>query len=135
MVFVVIVRFVDMIVWGLERMILLFFILFFYGINFFSCMMFDVEYLYFISYIKYLLLLKKEYCRDFGNIIKESIKCFLVLIVYYYISEKSFWYLDLEYDIFLLQFFFILQFVNVKFLDKVVEEMWNYVLIYGFVVR
>ena len=45
------------------------------------------------------LLSKKEYCRDFGNTIKETTKRLSSSTFCYFTSEKKSWYPEPEHDI------------------------------------
>ena len=68
------VKSVNILAWGLQRLDSIMSCLGIVGTKLLSCMMLDVEHLHSTSHIKHSLLSKQEYCRDFTNVIKESIK-------------------------------------------------------------
>ena len=76
--------------------------------------------------MKHPLLYKKEYCRDFGNTIKETTKRLSSSTFYYFTGEKKSWYPEPEHDIPLPCLPSIPPVPNVKLSEKEVEEMRNY---------
>ena len=133
------VSLVDMLLWGLERMKSLLSSLSFDATNLLSCMTLDVEFLHSARHIKHPLLSKKECYRDLGNkIYKKRVVLNgsrLRRTVYYYISEKSSWYPDLEHEIPLATLPSIPQLPVAKLSEKAMEKMRNYALTHGAAVR
>lgn len=129
------VKSVDLLHWGLKRMESVLSALSFPDTNLLSCMTLDVEHLHSTSHVKHPLLSKKEYCRDFGNTIKETTKRLSSSTFYYFTSEKNSWYPEPEHDIPLPCLPSIPPLPNVKLSEKEVEEMRNYSRTYGAAVR
>lgn len=97
-------------------------------------MILDVENCYVIVYLKKVNMFKFEYFRLFGVIMKESVKCVISWVVYYYISWK-FWYLKFDIMVFFYNVLLMMLLFVVNFFVSDCDFLCNWVLIYGVVVR
>ena len=129
------VKSVDILAWGLQRLDSIMSSLGIVGTNLLSCMTLDVEHLHSTSHIKHPLLSKQEYCRDFGNTVKESIKRLSSSSFYYYTSEKASWYPKPEHGIDSSALPLVSPLPQINMDEKSVGEMRNYACTYGAAVR
>eukprot|EP00795_Rhopilema_esculentum_P010338 gene10338-19034_t len=103
--------------------------------NLLSCMTLDVEHLHSTSHIKHSLLSKQEYCRDFGNTVKESIQRLSSSSFSYYTSEKASWYPKQEHGIHSSALSLVSPLPQINMDEKSVGEMRSYACMYGTAVR
>ena len=61
-------------------------------LNLLSCLTLDIEHFHSTSHIKQSVVTMMEYCRDFGNTIKENLKRLYPSSFYYHTSSKAPWY-------------------------------------------
>ena len=135
MVSAVTVKSVDLLDWGVRRLKSLLSSLSFDDTSLLSCMTLDVEHFHSTSHVKHPFLSKKEYCRDFGNTVKETTKRLSCSSFYYFTSEKSSWYPKPEHDIPLSALPSIPPLPDVKLSQKEIGQMRDYALTYGAAVR
>ena len=135
MVSAVTVKSVDLLDWGVRRLKSLLSSLSFDDTSLLSCMTLDVEHFHSTSHVKHPFLSKKEYCRDFGNTVKETTKRLSCSSFYYFTSEKSSWYPEPEHDIPLSALPSIPPLPDVKLSQKEIGQMRDYALTYGAAVR
>ena len=89
MVFAATVKSVDLLDWGIRILKSLLSSMSFEDTSLLSCMTLDVEHFYSKSHVKHPFLSKKEYCRDFGNTVKETTKRLSSSSFYYFTSKKN----------------------------------------------
>lgn len=135
MVSAVTVKSVDLLDWGVRRLKSLLSSLSFEDTSLLSCMTLDVEHFHSTSHVKHPFLSKKEYCRDFGNTVKETTKRLSSSSFYYFTSEKNSWYPEPEHDIPLSALPSISPLPDVKLSQKEIGQMRDYALTYGAAVR